>query len=94
MDSQAKYGSVARGAGDLYLRLPVNSTYQEKIWDHAAGDLIVREAGGEVTDAEGTRLDFGRGRTLSGNKGFVIAPPGVHGLVLGVVREVLGQKEG
>ena len=22
MDSQAKYGSIARGAGDLYLRLP------------------------------------------------------------------------
>ena len=44
MDSQAKYGSVARGAGDIYLRLPVNKTYQEKVWDHAAGDLIVRAA--------------------------------------------------
>ncbi|TKA57883.1 3'(2'),5'-bisphosphate nucleotidase, partial [Friedmanniomyces simplex] len=46
MDSQAKYGSIARGAGDLYLRLPVRKDYVEKIWDHAAGDLIVREAGG------------------------------------------------
>ena len=64
MDSQAKYGSIARGAGDIYLRLPVNATYQEKIWDHAAGDLIVREAGGEVTDSLGRRLDFGKGRTL------------------------------
>ena len=42
MDSQAKYGSIARGAGDVYLRLPVKATYQEKIWDHAAGDLIAR----------------------------------------------------
>lgn len=32
MDSQAKYGSIARGDGDLYLRLPVNKTYEEKIW--------------------------------------------------------------
>ncbi|KAH8904466.1 3(2),5-bisphosphate nucleotidase HAL2, partial [Coniochaeta sp. PMI_546] len=56
MDSQAKYGSIARGAGDIYLRLPTSKTYQEKIWDHAAGDLIVREAGGEVTDVLGRRL--------------------------------------
>ncbi len=92
MDSQAKYGSIARGAGDLYLRLPVRKDYEEKIWDHAAGDLIVREAGGEVTDAEGKRLDFSIGRTLKANKGVVAAPRGVHGKVLEVVKEVLGNK--
>ena len=32
MDSQAKYGSLARGAGDVYLRLPLSGTYEEKIW--------------------------------------------------------------
>jgi 3'(2'), 5'-bisphosphate nucleotidase len=32
MDSQAKYGSIARGDGDVYLRLPTSATYQEKIW--------------------------------------------------------------
>ena len=90
MDSQAKYGSVARGAGDVYLRLPVSATYVEKIWDHAAGDLIVREAGGEVTDARGARLDFGKGRTLAGNRGVVASPKGVHGLVLEAVRSVVG----
>lgn len=93
MDSQAKYGSIARGAGDLYLRLPVREDYVEKIWDHAAGDVIVREAGGEVTDAEGRRLDFSRGRTLTGNKGVVAAPRGVHGVVLEAVRSVLGEKK-
>lgn len=92
MDSQAKYGSIARGAGDLYLRLPVGVGYQEKIWDHAAGDLIVREAGGQVTDAEGKRLDFGKGRTLKDNTGVVAAPKGVHEQVLGVVKSVLSSK--
>ncbi|TKA79265.1 3'(2'),5'-bisphosphate nucleotidase [Cryomyces minteri] len=92
MDSQAKYGSIARGAGDLYLRLPVRKDYQEKIWDHAAGDLIVREAGGEVTDAQGKRLDFGKGRTLRNNKGVVAAPRGVHAQVLEAVKSVLGSK--
>lgn len=92
MDSQSKYGSIARGAGDIYLRLPVKATYQEKIWDHAAGDLIVREAGGNVTDIQGNRLDFSVGRTLANNKGVIAAPAAVHGDVLKVVQEVLGQK--
>lgn len=92
MDSQAKYGSIARGAGDIYLRLPVSATYVEKIWDHAAGDLIVREAGGQVTDITGHRLDFGRGRTLAENKGVIAAPAAVHGQVLKAVQEVIGQK--
>jgi 3'(2'), 5'-bisphosphate nucleotidase len=92
MDSQAKYGSIARGAGDLYLRLPVKKDYQEKIWDHAAGDLIVREAGGMVTDAYGKRLDFSKGRTLKDNKGVVAAPEAIHAKVLDVVQEVLALK--
>lgn len=92
MDSQAKYGSIARGAGDLYLRLPVRADYVEKIWDHAAGDLIVREAGGHVTDAEGRRLDFSKGRTLTENKGVVAAPKAIHEQVLNAVRSVLGAK--
>ncbi|KAI5918021.1 3',5'-bisphosphate nucleotidase [Camillea tinctor] len=92
MDSQAKYASIARGAGDIYLRLPVSATYQEKIWDHAAGDLIVREAGGAVTDIHGKRLDFSIGRTLANNKGVVAAPVGGHPQVLAVVQEVLSLK--
>lgn len=93
MDSQAKYGSIARGAGDIYLRLPVKATYQEKIWDHAAGDLIVREAGGQVTDIHGNRLDFGIGRTLANNKGVVAAPAASHAKVLAAVQEVLNAKQ-
>jgi 3'(2'), 5'-bisphosphate nucleotidase len=92
MDSQAKYGSLARGAGDIYLRLPVRADYQEKIWDHAAGDLIVREAGGQVTDTLGRRLDFSKGRTLAENKGVVAAPAAIHEQVLQAVKEVLSKK--
>jgi 3'(2'), 5'-bisphosphate nucleotidase len=32
MDSQAKYGSLARGDGGAYLRMPTGVGYQEKIW--------------------------------------------------------------
>ncbi|KAF9700393.1 hypothetical protein EKO04_001604 [Ascochyta lentis] len=93
MDSQAKYCSIARGAGDLYLRLPTSKTYQEKIWDHAAGVVLVQEAGGEVTDAWGKTLNFGIGRTLKENKGIVAAPKAVHAQVIDVVKEVLSAKK-
>lgn len=93
MDSQAKYGSVARGAGDLYLRLPVRKDYVEKIWDHAAGDLIVREAGGQVTDIDGNRLNFSLGRTLKENKGVIACPANIHAEALKAVQQVLSAKK-
>lgn len=93
MDSQAKYASIARGAGDVYLRLPTSKTYVEKIWDHAAGDLIVREAGGMVTDVRGDRLDFSLGRTLKNNSGVVAAPKEWHAKVVEGVKAVLAAKE-
>lgn len=40
MDSQVKYGALSRGDGAIYLRFPRNG-YREKIWDHAAGSIVV-----------------------------------------------------
>ena len=71
MDSQAKYAAVARGDAEVYLRLPTKRDYREKIWDHAAGSLIVAEAGGCVTDVAGRALDFSRGAELAENRGIV-----------------------
>lgn len=92
LDSQAKYCSIARGAGDIYLRLPVSANYQEKIWDHAAGDLLVREAGGQVSDIKGARLDFSKGRKLVDNKGVVAAPQSIHEQVIDAVKAVYAAK--
>jgi hypothetical protein len=39
-------------------------TCREKIWDHAAGVVIIEEAGGVVTDGMGRKLDFGLGRCV------------------------------
>lgn len=89
LDSQAKYCSIARGSGDIYLRLPVKLDYQEKIWDHAAGDLLVREAGGMVSDIYGKRLDFSAGRFLARNKGVVASPKNSHAEVVAAVKKVL-----
>ncbi len=89
MDSQCKYAAVARGDAQVYLRLPTRADYEEKIWDHAAGWLVVTEAGGTVTDVRGRPLDFSRGRTLRANEGVVATTGDHHAAVLGAVGEVL-----
>ncbi|GLB42856.1 putative nucleotidase HAL2 [Lyophyllum shimeji] len=87
MDSQAKYGCLARGEGAAYLRMPTDPNYQEKIWDHAPGSVLVEEAGGVVTDSRGQPLDFGLGRTLGENFGVVAAGKDVHARVLDAVQK-------
>ncbi len=73
MDSQAKYAVVARGEAEIYLRLPTRADYREKIWDHAAGALIVTEAGGLVSDIHGRPLEFHHGRELVANRGVIVS---------------------
>ena len=87
MDSQAKYCSLASGAADIYLRLPVSLSYEEKIWDHAAGSLLITEAGGVVTDMYGSALDFGQGRTLKNNKGIVASSKALQPKLLQIIAE-------
>lgn len=89
MDSQVKYGLVARGDASVYLRLPHpdHLDYRECIWDHAAGMLIVEEAGGRVTDAGGRRLDFLQGRRMTANRGIVATNGTWHQRVLDSIAE-------
>lgn len=82
LDSQAKYAVVARGAAEIYLRLPTRADYREKIWDHAAGALIIAEAGGTVTDIHGRPLEFTHGSELSANRGIVATNGRLHERVL------------
>lgn len=88
MDSQAKYAVVARGDADLYLRLPTRPGYVEKIWDHAAGWLVVTEAGGRVSDIHGADLDFSQGPRLEANRGVVVSNGRLHDAVLAALREI------
>jgi len=88
MDSQAKYGLVARGDASVYIRLPnpANPNYRECIWDHAAGMIVVEEAGGRVTDAGGRALDFLQGRRMTANRGIVATNGELHPRVLESIR--------
>lgn len=103
MDSQVKYGVLARGGAEVFLRLP-KAEYVEWIWDHAAGskyntliifyqceiersslrsifflhetDVVLHEAGGKVTDAEGNKVDFSHGAKVPESLYGIIATNG------------------
>lgn len=89
LDSQVKYGLVASGNAEIYLRIPNPKTpdYKEKIWDHAAGCLIVEEAGGRVSDIHGHKLDFSQGKTLMGNSGILATIPGIQDRILENIKQ-------
>jgi 3'(2'), 5'-bisphosphate nucleotidase len=90
LDSQAKYALLAAGHGELYLRMlsPKQPDYREKIWDQAAGSLLVTEAGGKVTDLDGEPLDFSAGRTLAYNRGVLASNERLHPVALEALRAI------
>lgn len=75
IDSQAKHGVLARAGAEFYVRLP-KPGYVEWIWDHAAGKVVVEEAGGTMTDVEGRPIDFSLGAQLSPSVAGVLASNG------------------
>jgi len=90
MDSQAKYSVLAAGGGDLILRLLSASQpdYREKIWDQAAGAIVLEEAGGQISDLDGKELDFSAGRTLLHNRGILASNGILHASALEALRMI------
>lgn len=90
LDSMAKHVVLASGGAEIFFRtLPKKEPgYREKIWDVAAGALMIEEAGGRVTDLEGRELDFGAGLTLARNPGLVATNGLLHETVLEALRQV------
>jgi 3'(2'), 5'-bisphosphate nucleotidase len=90
LDSQAKYAVLAAGAGDVLVRLlsPRRPDYREKIWDQAAGSIVISEAGGRITDLDGRPLDFSHGRTLAANRGVLATNGPLHDALLAGLRSI------
>lgn len=90
MDSQAKYAVLAAGKAEIYLRLlsPSRRDYREKIWDQAAGSIVIEEAGGRVTDLDGKPLDFTQGRTLAKNRGICASNGHMHAAAIAALKEI------
>jgi 3'(2'), 5'-bisphosphate nucleotidase len=75
--SMEKYVAIARGDAEIFMKF-TRAGYKEKIWDHAAGVLIIQEAGGVVTDAGGSPLDFSKGIYLEGLDRGIVACSGAR----------------
>jgi len=90
MDSQAKYAVLAAGGGEAIVRLlsPKQPDYREKIWDQAAGSLILEEAGGRISDLDGKPLDFNQGRILVDNRGVLASNGHLHEVLLKGLKSV------
>ena len=77
--SSLKGCMVANGEADLYFR--TNPTNE---WDVCAFDLIVKEAGGTVTDLEGQELKYNKKNTLI--NGFLVSNNQMHEKLLDLVK--------
>ena len=86
---QAKHGVLARGEASVYMNLlkPGKEDYRETIWDYAAGIIVVEEAGGAVTDADGHPLDFSQGKELPPGCGILATSGVLHPQLLECVRK-------
>uniref|UniRef100_A0A0D9XXI6 3'(2'),5'-bisphosphate nucleotidase n=1 Tax=Leersia perrieri TaxID=77586 RepID=A0A0D9XXI6_9ORYZ len=91
IDSQAKYGAIARGDGAIYWRFP-HKRSRETVWDHAAGSIIVTEAGGLVKDASGNDLDFSKGRYLDREAGIIATNKYLMPLVIKAAQEAMKEE--
>lgn len=86
IDSQVKYGALARGDAEFYVRPRNRPERRENVWDHAAGVLMVEEAGGKATDLDGKPLDFSTGRKMLHNRGVLVSHGPWHDKLLESLR--------
>ncbi|CAJ1936364.1 unnamed protein product [Sphenostylis stenocarpa] len=70
-----KYAAIACGDAEVFMKF-ASAGNKEKIWDHAAGAIIIQEAGGMVTDARGYPLDFSKGLNLESLDRGIVACSG------------------
>lgn len=85
MDSMAKFCLVADGSYDLYLK-PIMG-FRAFTWDYGPGDLLVREAGGKVTDLDEERLTFEGEKCILKAPGIITSNGALHDEVSVFIRD-------
>lgn len=83
-----KLAAVARGETQAY----VTPTFRPFQWDVCAGDLIIEEAGGLVTDLEGEVCRY-NGAEASAMHGMVASSSAVHATLLAELQQVAKRLE-
>ena len=85
MDSMAKFCLVADGSYDLYIK-PIMG-FRAFTWDYGPGDLLVREAGGKVTDLDEERLTFEEEKCILKAPGIITSNGALHDEVADFIRD-------
>ena len=85
MDSMAKFCLVADGSYDLYIK-PIMG-FRAFTWDYGPGDLLVREAGGKVTDLDEERLTFEEEKCILKAPGIISSNGALHDEVAVFIRD-------
>ncbi|MEJ2219002.1 MAG: 3'(2'),5'-bisphosphate nucleotidase CysQ, partial [Gemmatimonadota bacterium] len=83
-----KCGLIAEGRRDVYIH-PVPYL---KEWDTCAPEVILREAGGTVTDCLGDRLQYNKPDPRQSH-GILATAPGIHDEVLRVIEPLYRKSE-
>ena len=84
MDSQCKYAEVACGRADGYVRFSGGQNYRECLWDHAAGAILLENAGGRVTDGAGRALIWEARQRFERSSGIVATNGHIHDQIIEV----------
>lgn len=71
------YISIATGESDVLISMNFANT-SLKVWDHVGGVTLLQNAGGIISDIDGTTLDFSQGNILCNNKGALLSNGKFH----------------
>jgi 3'(2'), 5'-bisphosphate nucleotidase len=69
IDSMAKLCMVAEGSADIYIK-PLDMT-RSFTWDFLPGDLLIKEAGGKITDLRGNNIKYNNEKCLVNTPGLI-----------------------
>jgi 3'(2'), 5'-bisphosphate nucleotidase len=86
IDSMAKFCLVADGSADIYLK-PIDHS-RSFTWDFCQGDLLVKEAGGVVTDTNNKNLKYQGENCLFTGLGVVAANPSLHEKTIDRIKKI------
>ena len=85
VDSMVKFCKVADASADFYLK-PIDHHHSYS-WDYCPGDLLVKEAGGKVTDLNGKELIYQDEHLLCSTYGFLASNGILHEEILDLINE-------
>ncbi|MFG0318075.1 MAG: inositol monophosphatase family protein [Planctomycetota bacterium JB042] len=89
VDSQVKYGVLARGDAEVYLRPRSKPDWRDNAWDHVAGVAVAKEAGGRSTDVVGRPLDFSFGAKMEENVGVLTTHGPLHDEIVACLKRLV-----